>query len=44
MTASPMTHQYIERESGRIVTEQLYGDRMINFLYNRARESTGSFF
>lgn len=44
MTASPMTHQYIERGSGRIVTEQLYGDRMINFLYNRARENTGSFF
>lgn len=39
-----MTHQYIERGSGRIVTEQLYGDRMINFLYNRARENTGSFF
>ena len=34
-----MKHQYIERESGRIVTEKLYGDRMINFLYNRAREN-----
>ena len=33
-----MIHQYIERESGRIVTEKLYGDRMINFLYNHARE------
>jgi len=39
-----MIHQYIERESGKIVTEKLYADRMINFLYNHARENTGTFF
>ena len=44
MTASPMIHQYIERESGRIVTEKLYGDRLINFLYNHAREKSGTLF
>jgi phosphatidylserine decarboxylase len=42
--ASQMIHQYIERESGRIVTEKLYGDRMINFLYNHARENAATFF
>lgn len=44
MTVSPMIHQFIERESGRIVTEKLYGDRMINFLYNHARENAATFF
>jgi phosphatidylserine decarboxylase len=39
-----MIHQYIERESGQIVTEKLYGDRMINFLYNHARENAGTLF
>ena len=32
-------HQYIERESGTIRTEQLYGDRFIKFLYNGVREN-----
>jgi phosphatidylserine decarboxylase len=44
MTLTSMNHQYIERESGRIVTEKLYGDRMINFLYNHARENAAAFF
>ena len=39
-----MIHQYIERESGQIVTEKLYADRMINFLYNHARENAGTLF
>jgi phosphatidylserine decarboxylase len=39
-----MIHQYIERESGQIVTEKLYGDRVINFLYNHARENAGTSF
>ena len=39
-----MIHQYIERESGQIVTEKLCGDRMINFLYNHARENAGTLF
>ncbi len=32
-------HQYIERESGEVRTEQLYGDRFIRFLYNGVREN-----
>ena len=32
-------HQYIERDSGAIRTEQLYGDRFIKFLYNGVREN-----
>jgi phosphatidylserine decarboxylase len=32
-------HQYIERESGEVRTESLYGDRFIRFLYNGVREN-----
>jgi phosphatidylserine decarboxylase len=32
-------HQYIERDSGEIRTEQLYGDRFIKFIYNGVREN-----
>jgi len=32
-------HQYIERESGEVRTEQLYGDRFIRFLYSGVREN-----
>jgi phosphatidylserine decarboxylase len=32
-------HQYIERESGQVRTESLYGDRFIRFLYNGVREN-----
>jgi phosphatidylserine decarboxylase len=31
-------HQYIERHSGRVVTETLFGDRFIQWLYGPARE------
>jgi phosphatidylserine decarboxylase len=41
---SSMIHQYIERESGQIVTEKLYADRTINFLYSRSRENAGMLF
>lgn len=34
-----MTHQYIERLSGAVMTEQLFADRIVNFLYSRVRES-----
>lgn len=33
-------HQYIERETHSICNEQLYWDRIINFFYSRARESS----
>jgi phosphatidylserine decarboxylase len=32
------THQYVERETGRICTEKLIGDKAIRFLYSVARE------
>lgn len=32
-------HQYIERDSGEIRTEKLYGDRFIRLLYNEVREN-----
>ena len=35
-----ITHQYIERETARIKTETLYGDRFINLLYSGIRERT----
>jgi len=39
-----MQHQYIERDSGRVVTERLLGDRMVRLLYHGVREnSTGLF-
>jgi phosphatidylserine decarboxylase len=39
-----MQHQYIERDSGRVVTERLLGDRMVQLLYHGVREnSTGLF-
>lgn len=34
-----MQHQYIERDSGRVVTEQLIGDRMVQLLYHGVREN-----
>jgi phosphatidylserine decarboxylase len=44
MSSSFMIHQYIERENGKVVTEKLCGDRMINFLYNHAKENTNTLF
>lgn len=32
-------HQYIERDTGNIRTERLYADRIVNFMYNSAREN-----
>lgn len=39
-----MVHQYIERDSGRVVTEQLIGDRMVRLLYHDVRESSTKLF
>ncbi len=33
-----MTHQYIERSTQAVLDEKLFGDRIIRFLYSRARE------
>lgn len=32
-------HQYIERDSGEVLPEKLYGDRFIRFLYHEVREN-----
>lgn len=38
------THQYIERRSGRVQSERLFGDRLVNFLYSEVRESAPAVF
>ncbi len=37
-------HQYIERDSGRVLTERLFGDRLVNLLYHRLRENADGMF
>ncbi len=39
-----MQHQYIERDSGQIVTERLLADDMIRLLYHGVRENSGRLF
>jgi phosphatidylserine decarboxylase len=39
-----MQHQYIERDSGQVVTERLLADDMIRLLYHGVRESSSSLF
>jgi phosphatidylserine decarboxylase len=39
-----MQHQYIERDSGRVVTERLLGDRMVRLLYHGVRENNTALF
>ena len=39
-----MQHQYIERDSGRVVTEQLFGDHMVRLLYHGVRENNAALF
>ena len=39
-----MVHQYIERDSGKVITEQLIGDRMVRLLYHDVRESSTKLF
>ena len=39
--AAPTIHQYVRRGDGRVVTETLLGDWILNFLYSRAREQSG---
>ncbi|HRR41298.1 MAG TPA: phosphatidylserine decarboxylase [Syntrophales bacterium] len=37
-------HQYLDRESGKVLTEKLYGDRAVRFLYSSLRESAPALF
>ena len=37
-------HQYIDRDTGAVMTERLFGDQLIKLLYNEARENAPIFF
>jgi phosphatidylserine decarboxylase len=37
-------HQYIERDSGMVITERLLGDRMVRLLYHGVRENSTALF
>jgi phosphatidylserine decarboxylase len=37
--SSATLHQYIDRQSGQVMTERLIADRTVAFLYNRLREN-----
>ncbi len=37
-------HQYLVRNDNTVVTEQLFGDRIVNFLYSHTREHAPSLF
>lgn len=39
-----LQHQYIERDSKTVVTEQLLGDRMVQLLYHAVRENSSALF
>lgn len=44
MMKVPGAHQYVDRESQKIVTEKLLGDRSVSFLYNTVRENAPTVF
>ena len=37
-------HQFVRRASGEVLTEHLFGDRIVNLLYSRARERAPAMF
>ncbi|HEX4953694.1 MAG TPA: phosphatidylserine decarboxylase [Thermoanaerobaculia bacterium] len=37
-------HQYVDRATGGVLTESLFGDRIVRFLYGRAREQAPALF
>jgi phosphatidylserine decarboxylase len=39
-----LQHQYVDRETGNILTETLFADRLINFLYSHTRENLPAVF
>ena len=43
-TSSTTIHQYIDRQTSRVVTERLIGDRTVAFLYNTLRENAPAMF
>jgi len=43
-TLPPGAHQFVRRNTGQVVTEHLLADRLLQWLYSRARESTPRLF
>ncbi|MBN1830172.1 MAG: phosphatidylserine decarboxylase [Deltaproteobacteria bacterium] len=39
-----LIHQYIDRETSRVCTEQLFADKAVSFLYSNVRESSSLLF
>ncbi|NTW78347.1 MAG: phosphatidylserine decarboxylase, partial [Syntrophaceae bacterium] len=39
-----MQHNYIERDTRQIKTEQFYGDQVVQFLYSQVREQSSWLF
>lgn len=39
-----MQHQYVDRETGRVINERLLGDPLIRLLYHRVREQSNTLF
>lgn len=37
-------HQYVERRTGGVLTEELFGDRIVGYLYSRVRERAPALF
>jgi phosphatidylserine decarboxylase len=44
MSFFSVPHQYVDRQSGEVITESLLGDRMVAFLYSRMRERVPAIF
>jgi phosphatidylserine decarboxylase len=44
MSPFNMTHQFIDRRDGKVITETLPGDRMVAFIYSKLREYVPSLF
>jgi phosphatidylserine decarboxylase len=44
MSFFSVPHQYVDRQSGKVITESLLGDRMVAFLYSRMRERVPAVF
>ena len=44
MALPPGTHQFVQRSTGQVVTERLLADRLLQWLYSRARENTPRLF
>lgn len=40
----PLQHQYIDRDSQKVMTERLYGDRIISYFYNSDKEQAATLF